>query len=387
MASTPTGPGRPGLLRSMNDRAALALLIANGPMTRVQLGEATGLSGPTASQLVARLAQAGLVDEAGRVTRSRGPNAVLYQARTQSARGVAADVQAGRVVARVVDANGQPHPVVEVPLKAKGRSAEADLDAAITAACAAAAQDRGDIVAVCVGVPGAVSPDSDVLRFVGTLPNWPRHAVRAHLEERLGLDVIIENDANLAAVAEAQELPDGDDFAFLWQGEGLGVAFMADGLVRRGAAGGAGEIGSLPAPRASVDARAADLQDLAGSLAVVGLVRARHPSTRTYAAALKALRGSDLRPKLLADLAPRTAQVLAPVLAVLDPARVVLGGPTGAAAGAEGARLVQACLRRTTRWRTPVVATVVPDQPVLRGAALRLAEHLTQRILGQLNTN
>jgi len=70
MATSPMGPGRPDVLRSMNDKTALSLLIANGPMTRSQLRSATKLSGPTTSQMVRRLCAAGLVDEAGHVPAS-----------------------------------------------------------------------------------------------------------------------------------------------------------------------------------------------------------------------------------------------------------------------------------------------------------------------------
>src|SRR5262245_29013984 len=54
-------PGQPALLRAINDRAALELLVEHGPLSRAQIGRLTGLSKPTASQLLARLEEAGLV--------------------------------------------------------------------------------------------------------------------------------------------------------------------------------------------------------------------------------------------------------------------------------------------------------------------------------------
>src|SRR5258708_33243560 len=71
-------PGTPSLLRELNDRAALELLLTGGPMTRAQLGEHTGLSKVTASQLLARLEERGLVRVAGEQAGGRGPNAALY---------------------------------------------------------------------------------------------------------------------------------------------------------------------------------------------------------------------------------------------------------------------------------------------------------------------
>ena len=71
-------PGTPRLLRELNDRAALDLLVRQGPLTRAQIGEHTGLSKVTASQLLSRLEDRGLVSVVGSQAGGRGPNAALY---------------------------------------------------------------------------------------------------------------------------------------------------------------------------------------------------------------------------------------------------------------------------------------------------------------------
>ena len=85
-------PGTPRLLRALNDRAALELLLARGPLTRAQLGELTGLSKVTASQLVERLEERGLVTRVGEQAGGRGPNAQLYAVTPGSAHVVGVDV-------------------------------------------------------------------------------------------------------------------------------------------------------------------------------------------------------------------------------------------------------------------------------------------------------
>src|SRR3712207_9409410 len=92
-------PGTPRLLRALNDRAALELLLARGPLTRAQLGELTGLTKVTASQLVERLEERGLVTRAGEQAGGRGPNAQLYAVVPGRAYDVGVDVSADRVVA------------------------------------------------------------------------------------------------------------------------------------------------------------------------------------------------------------------------------------------------------------------------------------------------
>src|SRR4029453_15462380 len=93
-------PGTPRLLRALNDRAALELLLARGPLTRAQLGEMT------ASQLVERLEQRGLVRRVGEQAGGRGPNAQLYAVTPGSAHVIGVDVGPDRGVAASADIPG-----------------------------------------------------------------------------------------------------------------------------------------------------------------------------------------------------------------------------------------------------------------------------------------
>src|SRR3984957_9516399 len=94
-------PGTPSLLRELNDRSALELLLMGGPMTRAQLGEHTGLSKVTASQLLARLEDRGLVAVVGEQAGGRGPNAALYAVVPSSAYVAGLDVGPNAVTAGI----------------------------------------------------------------------------------------------------------------------------------------------------------------------------------------------------------------------------------------------------------------------------------------------
>ncbi|MEU9006459.1 MarR family transcriptional regulator, partial [Streptomyces sp. NPDC048551] len=59
------GPGVPRVLRTINDRAALEVLLERGPLSRAQIGRLTGVSKPTASLMLSRLEADGLVVAAG----------------------------------------------------------------------------------------------------------------------------------------------------------------------------------------------------------------------------------------------------------------------------------------------------------------------------------
>src|SRR5690349_11594500 len=100
-------PGTPRLLRQINDRAALELLLSKGPLTRAELGEHTGLSKVTSGQLLARLEERGLVAGAGERPGGRGPNAAVYAVVPSSAYVAGLEVLPGRVTAGVADITGE----------------------------------------------------------------------------------------------------------------------------------------------------------------------------------------------------------------------------------------------------------------------------------------
>jgi predicted NBD/HSP70 family sugar kinase len=380
MAPKPV-PGTPSWLRETNDRTALSLLLEHGVLTRSRIGELSGLSKPTAAQMVSRLETAGLIHAVGEVSGGRGPNAASYAVRTDRMLGVAIDIDAHVMRSTVVDASGHEHPIATTPLAraARDRSPETDVRAAIDAACDAAGIASATVSAACIGVQGALDPRTDELSFIETLPGWPKKGIRKHLEDALGLSVHIDNDVNLAAIAERTDGAGRDTagFALLWMGEGLGLSVDQAGSVHRGASGGAGEIGYLPIPRdaAELDPDAGDLQDLIGGPTVARLARGLGMRGRGFSALIEAIPTAPQREALFAELAPRIAVGVIPVLALLDPELVVLGGPTGSAGGDRLAELVGMHVR--TAWGTAnVVATGVPEHPVLRGAR----EHLLAEV-------
>src|SRR3954465_8049068 len=100
-------PGTPRLLRELNDRSALDLLVSSGPLTRAQIGERTGLSKVTASQLLSRLQERGLVAVVGEQAGGRGPNAALYARGPSRAYAAGLEVGPNRVTAGIADITGE----------------------------------------------------------------------------------------------------------------------------------------------------------------------------------------------------------------------------------------------------------------------------------------
>lgn len=389
--SSKTVPGTPSWLRETNDRKALELLFEHGPLTRNRIGTLSGLSKPTASLMVARLESAGLISAVGEVSVGRGPNAATYAVRPERVLGIAVNINHQEIQSTVVDALGTEMPIVKATLAktARERDAVEEVSDAIRSACEAAQVPVESVKFTCIGVQGAFDRHADELSFVEALPGWPRKGIRKQLEDALGHNVIIDNDVNLAAIAERanESSADVSGFALLWMGEGLGLAVDLGGIVYRGASGSAGEIGYLPVPRiaADIDPDAKDLQSFVGAAAVAKVAKTYGLRQRGYSALLEELSEHPSKDDVFSELASRIAVGVIPVLAVLDPERVVLGGPTGALGGKRLASLVQSTIRRESRWAPEVVTTAVPDHPVVRGAREVLITHIRNVLIGEVN--
>src|SRR5919198_2496498 len=162
--SAPRVPGTPRLLRALNDRAALELLLSNGPLTRAQLGELTGLSKVTASQLVERLEERGLVARVGEQAGGRGPNAQLYAVVPASAFVVGVEVGPDQVVAACADITGEVAGRVEESTHDTDDPVGVVHNAVIEAARSAKAPIQR-VRRVVLGTPGLVDPATGDLSF------------------------------------------------------------------------------------------------------------------------------------------------------------------------------------------------------------------------------
>ncbi|MFE5997066.1 ROK family protein [Streptomyces sp. NPDC056454] len=386
---TGTTPGTPRVLRAMNDRAALDLLLEHGPLSRTRIGKLTGLSKPTASQLLARLEAAGLVVATGTSEGRPGPNAQLYTVNARAAHVAGLDVNERRIIAAVADVTGAS--VGQFELATPGRRADSvvrQVADALDGAVKEAGLTRADIHRVVIGTPGAFDPSTGRLRYASHLPGWHSPTLLDELAAFLPMPVEYENDVNLVAVAEQRlgAARGHEDFVLLWNEEGLGAALVINGHLHRGFTGGAGEVGFLPVPgtplvRQVVKANSGGFQELAGAQAVPRIAKAlgidppQQPHAKAAAILLEraaaAYEQDEALTELLGQYAHRLATGLASVTAVLDPGVIVLSGGALASGGEVLRSLIQSELAELAASRPRLVVGEIDRTPVLRGALER----------------
>jgi len=385
----------------LNDRAALDLLLGGEMLTRAQISEYTGVSKVTVSQMLARLEERGLVAIAGEQAGGRGPNAALYSVVPSSAYVAGLYVDFDLVSAAVADVTGRR--VAEVSGNPNGTDDPVELvRGTIEQACASAGIEVTRLSALVIGSPGVVDPRTGDPRLAVNLPAWHEGALDA-LTDAWHKPVVIENDVNLAAMAERADgaAASADDFVLVWLGVGLGLATILGGRLHRGTAGAAGEIGYLPVHGAPLhtDLRhpaSGGFQSLAGGNVVRELAAGHGFTAPTPAEAVRAAvsaavsaaghgdGSTDRAEAFLGELAHRVAVGVASVCVVLDPGLVVLGGEVGRAGGTALADRVAAAVASIWPSRPRVVPTGVPGEPVLRGAMLAAVARARSALLASV---
>lgn len=325
-------PAKPSLdlLRQLSDRAVLGALVDAPRLTRARIAERTGLSKPTVGESIRRLVSTGLVRDTGERTTGPGRAGTLFALADGLGVGLAVAIAPDGVRVDALDVRGAtvgtavepvaatttPDTVVEA-LAVATRTAlrEAGAPARVAVVSAADPVDRrsGRLVHLpdAPFLVGELDPAEILGRFVHPLAGDEGDAHAA---------VVVDNDVNWAARAERDADPDLTDAAYLYLDQGLGCAVLGDGRVLRGAHGLAGEVSHVVTT--GPDGRAVPFTEL---FAVLGL-RQEGSTAIDVPAVLAVLRGDS---RTTAALATGVAGVVAALVALADPAVVLLGGTWG----------------------------------------------------------
>ncbi|MFD8495577.1 ROK family protein [Amycolatopsis sp. NPDC059657] len=236
-------------MRAMNKRAVLDFLRRCGPATRPQAVVDTGLSKPTVGFVLKALEAAGLVRSAGTVTTLAGRTAPLYEADPGAGYVLGIDIGRHYIRAAVSDLGRTVVARRDEPNRAFSGGELVAVVARIAAdTIAGAGLTAAEIMVRVIGSPGVVDPVNRCFRHTPNLPGWDRAGLLDELEAAFGAEVLVENDANLAAVGEWESgaARGTSVFGCLTVGTDSGLGLMVNGRVFRGATGAAGEINYLP---------------------------------------------------------------------------------------------------------------------------------------------
>lgn len=326
-----TEPAQHAGMRASNLALVLGEVARTSPVSRAQVAARTGLTKSSVSGLVSDLISAGLIQESAPAATERGRPATALSLAPGGIAGLGLEVNVDYLAAAVTDLTGKPRYHHVVRRDNRGRNVDevvADLiEVARTAARSAASQGL-PLSGACVAVPG-LTLDGAVVRT----PNlgWDRVDLADAVGEGTGLEVDLENEANLAALGEmwfgGHELDGAPlrDFVHVSGEIGIGGGIVIGGEVFRGAHAGAGELGHVvvapDGPRCGCGGHGC-LERMAGQQEI--LARAQVATMADLTRACEAADQAAL--DAVAGAGRHLGVALASVITLLDPTAIVLGG-------------------------------------------------------------
>ncbi|MEU1023655.1 ROK family transcriptional regulator, partial [Streptomyces sp. NPDC005904] len=224
--------GDPSLLRRINSAVVLHALRAADLATLTEITRVTGLSRPTVEGVVEGLIEAGLVVESAAEdsgARRQGRPARKFRFRAEAGHLLGLEIGPHRVAAVLSDLHGK---VLGTASKDVSEEAPADerlerLRTTVAELLRRAGIARSSLRAVGVGSPGILEADGTV-RLSTALPEWTGLQLGERLRRSFKCPVLVENDANAAAVAEHWKgaATDTDDVVFVLAGLSPGAGSL-----------------------------------------------------------------------------------------------------------------------------------------------------------------
>jgi glucokinase-like ROK family protein len=377
-----------------------------GPLPASDIVRITGLAKSTVSVNVDRLLEVGLV---------RGealPGAKRRKLKVAERAGCVVGVDVGQthLAVGLCDLEAVILDSVREPLDLRRQTPEAVLDrvsALVRELSARAGVEREGLFGMAVGVPGPVDYAQRIPVSPPVMPGWDRFPVAAHLGERFGCPVFLDNDVNVMALGERDRgaAQDADDFLFVKIGTGIGSGLVVRGELYRGAKGAAGDIGHIGldgdttpcncgnrgcleavAGGAALRARAEEAGR--GASAFLAQRAAQGQALDAAALALGAAAGDEVCRTLLMDSARTVGKVLAKLVNLLNPSVIVVGGGVALAGERYLASIREVVYRRSTPLATSALvvrkSALGEDCGVVGAAVLALDEILSHGSVSRL---
>lgn len=330
-------PGSQGALRHRNIELVFSSLISRGPQVQAELARNTGLSSGSISSIVRELIDQGRVET--KQTVSSGRRAVMVEAK------VPADLLAGIDIGRthlsmsLARRNGEEVVTRDVRLTSNHIPEETLRTAHdLLVEMLEEAGARTDSISACVvSLPASVTPDTNEIVQDTVFSSWSGRNLLKLTEETLGLSVVLDNDANLGALAQVTYGSQVGAHSVLYvkiaSGIGAGLVVGADRpqiyATTTGLSGEMGHARVVEAGEICYCGNRGCLEVIASTNSLVqGLDRIRPGKKHTVDDLIAGLEeGDPVVFRMIADAGEAIGDVLALLVNVLAPDAVVLGGP------------------------------------------------------------
>ena len=243
-------PGRNGTnleyAHLLNQRVVLETIRLCGPVSRVEVARLTRLTNQTVFNIVDGLQQAGLIQKFGLTAAERGQPAKLFKINPDGALSVGLHLERDHIAAVLVDFSGvvrartfRGH-YLSTPDEARKQALSSIRELQRK-------NGRKRIWGLGIALPGPIDSRNGKVISMPNFPGWEEFNVRDYFNKKVGLRVLVDNDATAAAIGESwygvgRTL---NSFFYVYMGVGVGGGIIVDGRPFRGFRGNSGEIGHV----------------------------------------------------------------------------------------------------------------------------------------------
>jgi predicted NBD/HSP70 family sugar kinase len=307
----------------------LDLFRTEGALSRIDVIERTGLSRSTVNQRLVALERAGLIHEVGGAESSGGRPSTRFDFNAARAKVLAADIGAMGFTLAVCDLAGRPlaHLARDVAVWTGPENVLRLVQEGFDSLA-----DPEEVWAVAIGVPGPVEFDAHRVVNPPIMTGWDGFDIAAAFQDRYRGPVVVENDVNARAIAEAR-LSGLPNLIALKLGTGIGAGLVLNGQIIRGDKGAAGDIGHTraghpdPVPRTCRCGNLDCLETYAAGWALVRqLSELGRDVTRTADVVALVAQGDMEAVRLVRAAGRAIGEAVASLVSILNPRRIAVSG-------------------------------------------------------------
>ncbi|WP_434444032.1 ROK family protein [Lentzea sp. E54] len=357
--------------------AVLRMLMDGSPRTRAEIVAATGLARSTVRARLDLLVAAGLVTGSGTGESTGGRPAGRFGFNPGAQHVLAAEVGATHATVAVSDLGCRLLAADQVDLDvADGPAAILPL-LVTTWRSLLRTVDAAEVAGVGIGLPGPVEHSTGRPNNPPIMPGWDGFDVPAAIAAEFGVPVLVDNEVNLMALGEhTASHPDVRHMIVVKAATGIGAGLISNGVLHRGAAGAAGDLGHIRVPQRGepleVLCRCGNTECLeavaAGPALAAKLRELGHPAHST-ADVVNLVRSGNLEAGRVVRQAGRDiGEVLAGCVSMFNPSLVVIGGLLAEAGEMLLAGVRESIYRRSLPLATENLRIVASGAGVTAGA-------------------
>jgi glucokinase-like ROK family protein len=238
------------IVKNVNKHAVLDIVrFTPGGISRAELAQRLDLSRAAMTAIVNDLLDSEVIHETEARNAQSGRPPIILEINAKRGLVIGVDMGASHLGAVLTDLTAQVLGEVEMPFNiADGPQIGVQkTDELILQLLEKNQLGLSQIMAIGLGVPGPIASESGTVFAPPIMPGWDGFPIQVSLQEKWGVPVSLNNDAELGALGEwAYGAGRGESFlAYIKVGTGVGSGLLLNGQLYRGATGSAGEIGHL----------------------------------------------------------------------------------------------------------------------------------------------